>query len=143
MKTLTRMMALLAVSLCGPANATAALDSPDRHVRAELRVARDGTLRYSVLRDGKAVIRNGRLGLILQGIDLEHGLKLESSTPIERVEDTYSMAVGKKREIRYAANEERFIVANGRQQSMELAFRVSNDGVAFRYVVDEDRKSVV
>jgi hypothetical protein len=47
------------------------------------------------------------------------------------------MAVGKKRDISYRANEQTFSVQNARQQKMDIVFRVSNDGVAFRYIVAE------
>jgi hypothetical protein len=47
------------------------------------------------------------------------------------------MAVGKRRDISYRANEQSWTVQNAKQQKMEVVFRVSDDGVAFRYVVAE------
>jgi hypothetical protein len=47
------------------------------------------------------------------------------------------MAVGKKRDITYRANEQTYSLQNARQQKIDITFRVSNDGVAFRYVVAE------
>lgn len=46
------------------------------------------------------------------------------------------MAVGKRRQIHYRANEQVYSVINAAGQKMDVAFRVSNDGVAFRYVVE-------
>ncbi|MET0264318.1 MAG: glycoside hydrolase family 97 N-terminal domain-containing protein, partial [Duganella sp.] len=53
------------------------------------------------------------------------------------IADDYRMAVGKKRDISYRANEKTWTVQNAQQQKMDIVFRVSNDGVAFRYVVAE------
>lgn len=131
------LFACLLAPLCGHAFAAPYVDSPDHRVRADLHMARDGSLRYSVFRDGKPVIRDGQLGLNLQGIDLEHALKIDTVTDAERIEDDYSMMVGKKRDIHVAANERRYTVSNVRGQKMDVALRVSADGAAFRYVVAE------
>ena len=136
MKT-RQLLAILPALACGCAFAAAETDSPDHQVRAALHVARDGTLRYSVYRDGKPVIRDGQLGLSLQGIDLEHGLALAAAGNVERIEDDYRMMVGKKRDVHVEAGERRYLVVNAQGQKMEIQLRVSNDGVAFRYVVAE------
>ena len=117
------LFACLLAPLCGHAFAAPYVDSPDHRVRADLHMARDGSLRYSVFRDGKPVIRDGQLGLNLQGIDLEHALKIDTVTDAERIEDDYSMMVGKKRDIHVAANERRYTVSNVRGQKMDVALR--------------------
>ena len=45
------------------------------------------------------------------------------------------MAVGKRRDIQYRANEQVYSFVNAAGNKMDVAFRVSDDGLAFRYVV--------
>ncbi|MFK3738359.1 glycoside hydrolase family 97 protein [Massilia sp. TN1-12] len=113
----------------------APLASPDRHLSVDVRVTPAGTLEYAVQRDGKPVILPSALGLVLEGADLASGLTLAQASPVRAVADDYELAAGKKRRIGYRANEQVVTVRNAKGQTMDVAFRVSNDGVAFRYVV--------
>jgi alpha-glucosidase len=113
----------------------AALASPDRHLSVDVRVTPAGTLEYAVQRDGKPVILPSPLGLVLEGADLAHGLALAQASPVRAVADDYELAAGKKRRITYRANEQVYTVRNPKGQALDVVFRVSNDGVAFRYVV--------
>jgi hypothetical protein len=115
----------------------APLFSPDRHIAVELRVTPTHTLEYGVRRDGRAVILPSRLGLQLEGADLANGLRLAATSSIKPVSDSYELAAGKKRRIGYRANEQVVTVRNAKGQAMDVVFRVSNDGVAFRYRVRE------
>jgi hypothetical protein len=111
--------------------------SPDRHIAVELRVTPSHTLEYGVRRDGRAVILPSRLGLQLEGADLTNGLRLAATSSVKPVSDSYQLAAGKKRRIDYRANEQVVTVRNAKGQAMDVVFRVSNDGVAFRYRVAE------
>jgi hypothetical protein len=115
----------------------APLTSPDGHIAVEVRVTPSHTLEYSIRRDGKPVILPSRLGLQLEGADFTKGLKLASASSVRSVSEDYELAVGKKRHVSYRANERMLAVRNVQGQRMDLAFRVSNDGVAFRYLVRE------
>lgn len=117
--------------------APAALTSPDHHIGVELRITPTHTLEYSVRRDGQPVILRSSLGLVLEGADLASNLKLVKASPVHAIAEHYQLAVGKKRDIDYRANEQVYTLRNARGQAMDVAFRVSNDGVAFRYVVRE------
>jgi hypothetical protein len=113
----------------------APLTSPDRHIAVDVRVTPQHTLEYGVRRDGRAVILPSRLGLQLAGVDLSQGLALRATSAVKPIQDDYELAAGKKRHIRYRANEQVYTVRNAQGQGMDVAFRVSNDGVAFRYLV--------
>jgi hypothetical protein len=115
------------------------LTSPDRHISVEVGITPAKQLYYSVLRDGRPVILASRLGLRIEGADLAHQLTLAAASRIRTVRDSYEMAVGKKRHITYAANERVYTVHNADRQAMDVVVRVSNDGVALRYVVHEPR----
>jgi alpha-glucosidase len=117
-----------------------ALDSPDKRISVSVDLTPQQTLAYSIKHDGKPVVLASSLGLQLEGADLSNKLALASSSPVKAVSDNYEMAVGKKRHISYRANEQVFTVVNANKQKMDVVFRVSNDGVAFRYVVAGSKK---
>lgn len=133
--TAFRLTALLVVgTLCAQAHA-APLTSPDLHIAVDVTVSPAGALTYAVTRDGKPVILQSNLGIAVQGADLTQGLTLAASSRIKPIEDRYELATAKKRNITYRANEQTHTVRNAQGQAMDVTFRVSNDGVAFRYRV--------
>ncbi|MRX09035.1 glycoside hydrolase family 97 protein [Pseudoduganella sp. FT25W] len=138
--TLVTALTCAAASLVGitptAAAQTAALRSPDQHIAVTVREA-DGKLTYAIARDGKPVLLASDLGLQLAGANLTDDLTLTATSTPRVVEDHYQMAVGKRKDISYRANEQTWSLQNARQQKMDITFRVSNDGVAFRYVVAE------
>ena len=113
----------------------APLQSPDRHIGVELRITPKQTLEYSIQRDGQPVLLPSRLGLQLEGADLANTLTLAGTSAVKPIAEDYELATGKKRRISYRANEQVYTVRNAKGQAMDVAFRVSNDGVAFRYLV--------
>jgi alpha-glucosidase len=132
------MRSLFAVVLAFAALASApskALESPDHHIVVKVAQGPGGELSYAIDRDGVTVVLPSALGLQLFGIDLTRGLTLQAPSAIKPVDEQYDMAVGKKPRIRYRANEQVFTVRATSGQQMQIAFRTSNDGVAFRYRV--------
>ncbi len=122
------------------------LTSPDRQIHVKVFITPQQTLAYSVARAGQPVILESPLGLQLTAADFTRNLTIQQQSPVNRVDDSYEMRVGKKRYIRYHANEQVFSIRNAQQQLLKLIFRVSDDGVAFRYQVDDTgipRKSFV
>ena len=128
-----KLSALLGLALAG--GAAFALESPNRQLDVSVLVNPDKTLSYSVKRNGQAVLLPSPLGLKLAGADFSRGLKLVATSPVKPVSDQYDMAVGKRRSIHYRANEQVYTLVNAAGNKMDVAFRVSDDGVAFRYVV--------
>ncbi|NYE59592.1 hypothetical protein FHW58_000744 [Duganella sp. 1224] len=116
------------------AHAPAALRSPDKHIAVTVRQS-EGRLTYAIARDGKPVLLPSDLGLQLAGADLTDGLTLVAASAPRVVEDHYQMAVGKRKDISYRANEQTWSLQNAKAQKIDIVFRVSNDGVAFRYIV--------
>ena len=113
----------------------APLQSPDRHISVEVRITPSQTLEYRIRRDGQPVILPSRLGLQLAGADLANRLTLTATSPVKPIAEDYELVTGKKRRIRYRANEQVLTVRNAKGQAMDLVLRASNDGVAFRYLV--------
>jgi hypothetical protein len=136
-----KLISALAVGVTATSSAFAAtpavLSSPDKHISVKLVATPGKPLTYTVLRDGKPVLLASNLGLQLQGADLASALTITGTSKVSAVTDRYRMAVGKKSDITYSANQQTWSVQNAQQQKMDIVFRVSNDGVAFRYVVAE------
>ena len=120
-------------------SAALALQSPDRQLDVSVFVNPDQTLSYTVKRNGQAVLLPSPLGMKLAGDDFSQGLKLAATSPVKAVSDQYTMAVGKRRAIHYQANEQVYSLVNAAGHRMDVAFRVSNDGLAFRYVVADPK----
>ncbi|MRW85998.1 glycoside hydrolase family 97 protein [Pseudoduganella sp. FT26W] len=125
---------LASIAQAAPQNT--ALRSPDQHIAVTVSET-DGALKYAIARDGKPVLLASDLGLQLAGANLTDDLTLTATSAPHLVEDHYQMAVGKRKDISYRANEQTWSLQNARQQKIDITFRVSNDGVAFRYVVAE------
>lgn len=136
-----KLISAFAVGVTATSSAFAAtpatLSSPDKHISVQLVATPGKPLTYTVLRDGKPVLLASDLGLQLQGADLVGALRITGTSKVSAITDRYRMAVGKKSDITYSANEQTWTVQNAQQQKMDIVFRVSNDGVAFRYVVAE------
>ena len=128
---------VLLTALAAPAFADTALSSPDKHLSVDVRINAARQLVYAIQRDAQAVLEESRLGLQLEGADLASALSIQSRSASKLHEEHYRMAVGKRSEIHTLANEQTITVANAQGQRMQVTFRVSNDGVAFRYVVAE------
>jgi alpha-glucosidase len=129
--------AAAALALCAavPAAGAAPLASPDGHLSVSVSVSSDGAATYAVQRDGAQVLLPSALGMTLEGADLSRGLALAAASPVRPVRDSYALATGKRSHITYAANEQTYTLRNPQQQAIDVTFRISNDGVAFRYTV--------
>ena len=112
-----------------------ALDSPDRSISVKVALNAQQALTYSVHRNNVPVLLPSALGLQLAGADLTSGLTLKQTSAVNAINEQYEMAVGKRRHISYRANEQVYSLQNAVGQKMDVVFRVSNDGVAFRYLV--------
>jgi alpha-glucosidase len=109
--------------------------SPDKHLQVHLSQTDTGSLRYSITRDGKTVLKESALGLELTDADFTKSLSINTTSAVKVINDDYEIMVGKKHSIHYHANEQTYSVKNTAGQELEISFRVSNDGVAFRYRV--------
>lgn len=124
---------LASLMLAACSKAPAPLTSPDKHLQVSVTQGEDGSIHYAINRDGKPVLKTSQLGLALNDADFSKGLKLANTSAPKMVTDDYQMMVGKKHQIHYAAQEQTYSFKNAAGQQMDVTFRVSNDGVAFRY----------
>lgn len=108
--------------------------SPDRHLAARVSLDDSGVVRYSILRDGREVLRPSRLGLVRDDADFSRGLRLTSVSAVSPVRDDYEILTAKRRVNHYRANRRVLHLRASTGAPMDVVFQVSNDGVAFRYV---------
>jgi hypothetical protein len=115
------------------AQQVAQLQSPDKSIVLHVSLSASGEIQYSVQRSGVNVIQPSPLGIMMKGLDFTKGLKLVSTSKPERITESYQTKNAKKSSILYQANQLVLSFVNGEQKKMDLIFRLSNDGAAFRY----------
>jgi len=140
---LFRLFVLTALSFSAQAIAAPAVPvppkvgiaSPDGNLSVEVTTDNDGRPSYAVLRDGKAVITPSRLGFIFLEVP-----KFERNFVIARhstssFDQTWEQPWGERRSIRNHYNELRVTLTekNALKRSIDVVFRVYDDGLGFRY----------
>lgn len=111
----------------------AQLQSPDRSIALQVFLSPSGEIQYRIQRSGVNVIQLSDLGVMMQGHDFTRGMKLVNTSKPERLTDSYQTKNAKKSSILYRANQLVMSFANEEKKKMDLIFRLSNDGAAFRY----------
>ena len=107
---------------------------------------RSGSPLYSVYKNDTLLLDTSRLGMDMRDEVFSGDLKLVSTSGDTPVQEDFAMLQGKRRNVHYKANEKKFMLENASGKRMEIVFRVSNDGVAFRYAfaeISQDEKQVV
>jgi len=92
---------------------------------------------YSIAYKGETVLKDSKLGLIREDEDFSKNLQLLKVSKPAIVKDRYTMLNAKKQQITYTATERIWKTKTASGKKMNIVFRVSNDGVAFRYVFPE------
>ena len=139
-KTIQRIfipMIVMIILSCGQKSSAYRVYSPDHRIELMFRVAEDSTMRYLIDFQDSALMKEGRLGLIREDGDFSKKLILESVSGIKTIAFNYQLRHGKQRQCHYNGIQRTFHLQNTGGQKMDIVFRVSNDGVAFRYVFPE------
>ena len=110
------------------------ISSPNKQLLVELFNNPDGTLSYSVKRKGKLVLASSDLGLITNTTSFK-SIAFVSASKITAVNDKYSLLHGKKANVIYKANKRTFTYANEAKKKIDIVFQVSDDAVAFKYLL--------
>lgn len=118
------------------------ISSPDKTISVRIAL-NDGVLTYDVEKNKTPVIRPSRLGVETSSGNLFTGLKWISESPVSRISDHYELVTGKQKLVHYQANQKTIRLAGSAGQPLDLIFRISNDGMAFRYrMAGERNKSI-
>jgi hypothetical protein len=105
---------------------------PDRQLQVKISATKQQQWQYAVQYNGQPVLAPSALGVIRTDGDFSKGLTLED-TAVSIIANHYVLRTGKRRECNYMANELTLHLRNAKQQPMDIIFRVSDNGVAFRY----------
>jgi len=127
------LVCCLALSFALQAQWNGEVSSPDGLLKVQVGLDEQGRLSYQLFHHGTAVIRTSPLGICRQDTCFEQGLSLESTPLSERVTDSYRLWTGKQRYIDYQANQLLIGLVNRDGQALRLNFRLSDDGLAYRY----------
>ncbi|AXY74079.1 glycoside hydrolase family 97 protein [Paraflavitalea soli] len=115
------------------AQQVAQLQSPDKTIALHVYLSSSGEIQYRIQKSGANVIQPSALGVMMKGHDFTRGLKLVMASKPVYITDRYETKNAKKSHILYRANQLVLSFANEEEKKMEVIFRLSNDGVAFRY----------
>ncbi|WP_092405590.1 glycoside hydrolase family 97 protein [Dokdonella immobilis] len=117
-----------------PPQVVAMVDSPDKVLHVELSLD-EGRISYAVSRFGVPVIASSRLGFLLRNTEkLERNFALATQAT-RSVDETWEQPWGETRTVRnhYTELTARFTEQVKLKRSLDLVFRVYDDGVGFRY----------
>ena len=139
MKTATLIM--LAALAC-PVNAVAeSVVSPDGGLSMTmLPLADRGAPSFTISYNGAVALPVVRVGLVTDRSNYADSMRLKSVSAAKVVTDDYIMHTGKRSHCVNHASEQVFSFENPNGEVLDVAVRVYNDGVAFKYrVVDASR----
>ncbi len=111
----------------------ASVCSPDGKLEVTLG-ARNGHVFYSVTYDGLKAINNSLLGLTTNEQDLTQGLSIKD-TESSQIDEKYKLERSKKTDVHYVANRLLATLTNPQGQELQVEFRVSDNDIAFRYLL--------
>lgn len=87
------------------------------------------------------VVQLKNIGLQLQPTSGDE-FNYVSSSAVTSIREDYTMITGKRRHCTNEGNQQVFHFKNGQNVSLDLEFRVYNDGIAFRYVFPQPTKEI-
>lgn len=134
MKLLFALLSVLltACAAVQPAQTAFTLPSLDGRVQAQWRL-QQGVPMYRVLYDHEEVLTWSRMGLQIGDVNLGNELELVEHSAVDIVDDHYTLSHGKRKLNVYHARQQVFALVDASGNALRIRFRVSDDGVAFRY----------
>ncbi|HEX7410609.1 MAG TPA: glycoside hydrolase family 97 catalytic domain-containing protein [Bacteroidales bacterium] len=116
---------------------TASLKSPDGNIVMQIKLTPDGAPVYAIDFKGTHLFEESNLGLKLEDADFSKGLKIKSVSDVKTIHDNYQIFSGKRKNCVYNGVEKTIRFQNANSQSIDMIFRLSDDGAAFRYFLPE------
>ncbi|WP_321436545.1 glycoside hydrolase family 97 catalytic domain-containing protein [uncultured Bacteroides sp.] len=118
------------------------LTSPDARLKSSVYI-KHGKPFCQLTMDGVPIVNEILLGIKLTTGDFTSDLKLVDSSEPKYSEESYSLVVGKKKQITTKANYAVYTFNNAEGKEMKIEFRLANDGLAFRYLISGGSKATV
>lgn len=113
------------------------VESPDGKLKVAFELI-DGKPMYNVSYNQTVMLENSPLGLITNIGDLSKGLTLVNSTTAT-VTDSYTLNRCKTAKVDYMANSLVVNLQNDKRQRISITFQVSDNNIAFRYSMPQQR----
>lgn len=118
----------------GIAQKSVILFSPNKVISTKVVLNNLGEVYYSVYHHNELVLEPSKLGIKRKDADFSKSLKWESISKNKKINETYTLLHGKKKYCTYQANERTLKLVGPAGKKIQIVFRTSNDGLAFRYV---------
>lgn len=109
------------------------LESPDGDLQLQFHLSENGVPSYELSLDGSPVLQPSLLGLDCAETNLHDGFALTQVSDARTVTDDYTLIHGKQLQMHYQAQERVVELTNLDDVKLEIVFRLSDDGLAFRY----------
>ncbi len=120
-------------------DSVAQVTSPDGQVEAHVLLDAEGRPGYAIELGGQPLLDASPLGLATTTGRWAGALSVQSVSEIESVQETYQLKHGKCSRCRYEARRRVVRLVNEAGSVLDLVFQVSNDGVAFRYRIPQQK----
>ncbi|WP_417761396.1 glycoside hydrolase family 97 catalytic domain-containing protein [Shewanella sp.] len=111
--------------------------SPDKQLSASLSLDDQGRLWYQVFHNNQPVLKPSPLGLKFNNSQFAESLKFKKELGQESVHEQYELWTGKQSHVDYQANDVKVSFSNPQGQTLTVQMRLSDDGLAYRYVLPE------
>lgn len=143
MKSIIQLIPIIILILAGTAcNSMMTVESSGNICTITLELTEQGTLNYHVKCKGTEVVRQSIMGMDIADPTLDFNSNLTFvSSEARLIDETYSLPTGKTSTYLNLANETAFRFTNPSGKMLTVVCRAYDDGVAFRYVV-EDQDSI-
>lgn len=138
MKLITLLAAVFFACACTKHSEynSAMVNSPDGKTQVRFAINEQGEPGYQILKDNKTLIEKSRLGFILGKGDFSRDFKIIESKQCS-FDETWEPVVGQFKSIRNHYNELwlKLQEKSAQKRTLEIVFRVFDDGVGFRYKI--------
>lgn len=112
--------------------------SVDNKIEVRIWKNEEGKIFYSAYRNGHVTLKCVPLGIVAKSVDLSTGLQVdEESYELKKGKEEYDWYQGSKKHVNKEYQEMSFVVTK-ENAKMQVIFRIFEDGIGFRYVVDGD-----
>ncbi|MEL5892401.1 glycoside hydrolase family 97 catalytic domain-containing protein [Bacteroides sp. GD17] len=135
----TAMVMGLLLFLCSACGEKAEVTSPDGRNTLTLTLDESGSLYYRILSGENEVVRKSLMGIAAENEKYSFNKGLTYIGRTERnINETYTLPTGKRSKYVNKANEKTFTYRNGENQLLKVICRAYDDGIAFRYELDNE-----
>jgi len=110
----------------------AKITSPNKSIEVTIQLEQ-GQIYYAVKQKGKIILEPSLLGIRMEKEDFSSYMQFLKKTGPVLINENYQTLNAKKANINYKANQLALSYKNVVGKQMDIVFRVSDDGVAFRY----------